>query len=119
VYLFGSVARGEAGPLSDVDLGLLFDPALSKESRWNAALALSGDLQRIDGPRIDVVILNEAPPALRDRVVREGRLLLDRDPPGRVEFEARALMEYLDFLPYIERFDRAILKRAREGRLGA
>lgn len=117
-WLFGSVTRGEAGPLSDIDVGILFADSLPADARLEAAAAVAGEVQRLDGPLVDITILNEAPPALRHRVVRDGRLLLARDDLRRVEFEVRAIREYLDFLPVLERYDRALLKRAREGRLG-
>lgn len=34
VWIFGSVARGEERPDSDVDLGVLCQPALGSSARW-------------------------------------------------------------------------------------
>jgi hypothetical protein len=42
-------------------------------------------------PRVDLVILEEAPPALRHRVFRDGILLVERDERHRVAFETRAI----------------------------
>jgi predicted nucleotidyltransferase len=46
VYLFGSVARGEAAASSDVDLGILFaaDPPATLEA---PQFALEGELERL------------------------------------------------------------------------
>ena len=114
-WLFGSLARGDAGPLSDVDVGLLCADSLSREARWDLRIELAGHLARVDGPHIDVVILNDAPPLLQDRVLRHGRLLFCHDDRVRVAFESRSLMEYLDFEYYLRRFDDALLQRATEG----
>jgi predicted nucleotidyltransferase len=116
-WLFGSVARGEAGPLSDVDIAVLFDTAIASQDRMAIATALVEKLERIDG-RVDLALLDEASPLLRDRVFRHGILLLERDTRRRVAFEAQAIQEYLDFQPLAAIYDRALIARAAEGRLG-
>jgi hypothetical protein len=95
VYLFGSVARGEAGPASDVDLGLLFEsepPATLAAPQF----ALEAELRRLLGLPIQVVALNRASSDLVHRVLRDGRLILDRDPAARIRFEVRSRNEYFD-----------------------
>lgn len=67
VRLFGSLARGEGGPQSDVDL--LVDLA---EGR--SALALGGllmDLQERLGRRVDVVTPAALHPRIRDKVLEQ------------------------------------------------
>jgi predicted nucleotidyltransferase len=117
-YLFGSAARGDAGPMSDVDVGLLFADGTSPTRRLELAAALAEEAERLIRARVDVTILNDAAPVLRDRVIRDGRLLFARDDRRRAAFEAKSLTEYLDFQPVLERYDRQLLARAREGRLG-
>lgn len=100
VYLFGSHARGEAGPLSDIDLGILYRerlrPTLQRE------LSLMSDVSLIFGDRAKVTILNGAPPTLLYRVISEGIILYASDRDGRVRLETKALSEYLDFRPLLE-----------------
>jgi len=119
IYLFGSAARREAGPLSDLDLAILFSDSLPSQARAELAAELAGQAQRITGPTVDISILNDAPPVLKHRVIRDGRLLFVREEHRRVAFEVRAILEFLDFRPVLERHDRALLVRAREGRFGA
>ncbi|HEX6899160.1 MAG TPA: nucleotidyltransferase domain-containing protein [Thermoanaerobaculia bacterium] len=116
-WLFGSAARGEAGPLSDVDVAVLLSPSIAPETRLEITAALWEALER-RCPRVDLVILEEAPPALRHRVFRDGILLVERDERRRVAFETRAIQEYLDFQYLSEIYDRALLARAAEGQLG-
>src|SRR5438876_930973 len=107
-YVFGSRSRGQAGPLSDFDLGIVVREALSPQARLELAAALTEQSERLTHERVDVVILNDAPPALRHRAVRDGILLFARDDGARVAFEARAIREFLDFEPVLERYDRAL-----------
>jgi predicted nucleotidyltransferase len=49
----------------------------------------------IKSEKLDLVILNDAPPLLRHQVIKDGIILKD-DRPRRVMFESRAVREYLD-----------------------
>ena len=118
IYLFGSAARGEAGPLSDLDVGIVFAEAVAPQARMEIAAALAGELQEMSGALVDVTILDEAPPALKHGAIRDGRLVFVADEARRVHFEATAIREYLDFRPVLTRYDRELFQRAREGRFG-
>lgn len=98
VYLFGSVARGEARADSDVDVGVLFavDPPATLEA---PQFALEGELGRLLRAAVQVVALNRASADLVHRVLRDGRLLLDRDRAARIRFEVRSRNEYFDMAP--------------------
>ncbi len=117
-YLFGSHARQEANRLSDVDIAILLAGQPSDDACFAARMDIMGLVMRILRVNdVDVAILNQAPLALRYRVVRDGRILFCRDENARVEFTARTVMRYLDFKPVIDVFERAILERARKGEL--
>jgi predicted nucleotidyltransferase len=116
-WLFGSVARGEAGPLSDVDIAVLLTPDVAPEERLKVAIGLVEALERRCG-RVDLVLLDEGSSLLKHRVLLDGILLVERDENRRIKFEARAIQAYLDFLPLSEIYDRELLERAAEGRLG-
>jgi len=71
VRVFGSVARGEAGPDSDVDL--LIDAGEKVSSWFPAGLIL--DLEELLGRRVDVVEEVALRPELRPYVLRDARPL--------------------------------------------
>lgn len=104
-YLFGSVARGTDHSESDVDVAILLRPAPSGELD-GVRFSIEGDLERVLGRRCQIVLLNTAPPDLVHRVLRDGHLLVDRDPSARIEFEVRARNEYFDLLPVLQRYRR-------------
>jgi predicted nucleotidyltransferase len=67
VMLFGSVARGENTPESDVDL--LVD-VTGDTTPWFPG-SLVADLERLLGQRVQVVIRRSLSPLIRDAVLRE------------------------------------------------
>lgn len=105
-YVFGSVARRESGPDSDVDVAILFavPPAPTLAGLpLDAAAELE---QRLRRP-VQVVVLNSAPVDLIHRVLRDGALVYESDRAARVIFEVAARRAYLDLLPVLRRYRQA------------
>jgi predicted nucleotidyltransferase len=104
-YLYGSRARGSARPDSDVDIAVLFetDPPATFEG---LPLDLEGDLENAIGLPVQLLVLNGAPADLVHRVLRDGVLLLERDPSARIRFEVRRRNEYFDLLPVLREYRR-------------
>jgi hypothetical protein len=99
-FLFGSQARGTAGPLSDVDVAILHDPGLASRERLDLRLALAASAEAALGTsEVDIVLLNGAPPLLRHRAIRDGIRFLDRRPEKRIGFEVRTMNDYVDTEP--------------------
>jgi predicted nucleotidyltransferase len=65
IRLFGSVARGDSGPQSDIDF--LIDTTAMTSSWFPAGLIL--DLQDLLGRRVEVVTEQGLDPLIRDRVL--------------------------------------------------
>lgn len=68
LYLFGSMARDEAGPASDVDL--FFDPARPGLSLFDV-MDLRDRLAELLGRRVDVMTRSSLHPYLRPRIEAE------------------------------------------------
>lgn len=96
-WLFGSVARGEATGSSDVDVAVLGTPAPTGLA--DSVFAIAADLASALGREVDVVRLETASPDLAMRVLRDGVLLVDRDPAARIRFEVDTRNRYWDMLP--------------------
>lgn len=104
VYLYGSQACERAWAESDVDLAVLLGPGVSRDRYGAIRVELIGELMSMFGSnKVDVVILNEAPPLLTyEGVIQGGRLLFEQDRLQRIRFEVRAFQEYVDTAPLRE-----------------
>jgi len=118
-YLFGSLARGEAGPTSDVDIAVYVDEALDGVARGRVAAEIAAELMsRLGTNEVDVVTLNGAPPLLYHRVLRDGERLLERDILATTRREGQALSRYCDWLPQLAKIEAAHRRRIAAGELG-
>ncbi|KKJ00106.1 nucleotidyltransferase family protein [Prochlorothrix hollandica] len=72
VRVFGSVARGEEGPESDVDFLVSYDP--ERVTPWFPG-GLLMDWEELLGCRVDVLTEEGISPLIRERVLAEAKLL--------------------------------------------
>jgi predicted nucleotidyltransferase len=117
--LFGSHARGEPHPLSDVDVAVWHEPDLNSSQRLRLQLDLLAAAETALGTdEIDLIMLNGAPPLLRQRALRDGVRLVERDRDERVRLETRAILEYCDTAPLRAQLGRSLRRRLQEGTFG-
>ncbi|MBA7555625.1 hypothetical protein ES705_48301 [subsurface metagenome] len=104
VYLFGSRARGTVSNFSDIDIGVLLNEGFVKESVYGYRADLTAELiSLLRTDKVDLVVLNHAPPLLAHRVVRDGIVLHCKDESERIAFEVKMLNRFLDTAPLRER----------------
>ncbi|HXV65154.1 MAG TPA: nucleotidyltransferase domain-containing protein [Vicinamibacteria bacterium] len=116
MYLHGSYARGEPGPLSDLDLAVLL--GRDKSGDLDLELELLAALEDASGREdLDLVFLDRAGPIIKERVVRHGRVIYQRSNRERVLFEASAIKEYLDFRYFSEQYNDALFETLSKGRV--
>lgn len=117
--LIGSQATGRAGRLSDIDVAVWLDPQLSARERGGLRLEL-GDAaaHALATDEVDLIILNDAPPLVAHRAMRDGVRLLERDRANRVRLETAALLEYLDTAPLRATLIAGQRRRLAEGGFG-
>jgi hypothetical protein len=118
-YLFGSVARGEATAVSDVDVAVLLppetDPSELLERQLELDLALNDLLPE---EKLQITLLNQASPLLAYEVIRDGVLLHAVNEETRIRFAVRAMKRYFDYQHWLEFQNQALLQRIQEVGLG-
>lgn len=95
IYAFGSFARGDEHPGSDLDLAVLLPPKAEIPDK----LGLMADVARQVGRDVDIVSLRGASLDLIRDVLRDGRQLLVRRPSDTLGWEAERMTDYMLFNP--------------------
>lgn len=104
-YLFGSFARGTASEDSDLDIAVLFAERI--DARLGGPLDdLRDAVERACRRPCDLIDARSAPADLVHRVLRDGKLLVERDRSARIAFEVARRNEYFDLLPYLRQYRR-------------
>lgn len=96
LLVFGSRARGTPRPDSDLDVAVIpsvEDSRARRRLQTQLAVALA---ELAPEGRVDVVLLDEAPELLRQRVFESGRLLLSRDRVALRDLRVRTMREHGD-----------------------
>lgn len=120
LYVFGSRAEEIAGRLggadavvgspstSDLDIGLQTRPGQRLDAKQRVELSIRLE-DLFDVSRVDLVVLEEAPPFLALAVIR-GELIFCADPYRQAEFELYVLRRAADLAPFERRRREDILR---------
>jgi len=92
IYVYGSMARGDDHPASDIDLGVL----LPHSERIPNLLLLCGTLCEDLRREVNVVDLRRVGNILRKEVLTDGIVLYAKDPDLLLGWEAEAMSEYAE-----------------------
>jgi predicted nucleotidyltransferase len=95
-YVYGSAARGDDWPDSDLDVAVLPPPC---GRGFPDLLGLMAELSNVAGRDVEVVDLREAGGDLVHEVLRDGQPLFVREPDAVLEWEAEQMSDYADFNP--------------------
>jgi predicted nucleotidyltransferase len=118
-YLFGSRARQDSHAHSDVDVAVYLDRSDLPETAYGYRAELASSLMTaLASDAVDVVVLNEAPPLLYHRVLRDGIRLFARDLAATTTREGRALSRFCDYAVQLRKIDAAHSARIAAGAFG-
>ncbi|MFW6292791.1 MAG: type VII toxin-antitoxin system MntA family adenylyltransferase antitoxin [Spirochaetota bacterium] len=115
--VFGSAARGEMRPFSDIDLGLL----LPDEPDLMDLGELAGRVEDISRRPVDIVRLRglpESDPELAFRIADEGVPILESRRYAFADFKKEAFLWYIDTAPLRRMMKQALYERIRSGNMG-
>lgn len=94
-YLFGSYAQGTQTPSSDIDVAVYFTSEPSVDDELSMHVFLTRQLKT---DRIDLLVLNRAKNfILLEEIVRNGKVVYDKNPELRKMFEYKIIHSAIDF----------------------
>ena len=119
-YLSGSLAsRASFGEMTSVDIAILLTEQIASDRFLDYQFYFLSELtKRLESESLDVVILNQASLLLRLQIIKYGQILYSRDEKKRSVFEARTVLDYLDFRQMDELQNKAIARRLHAPVLG-
>lgn len=119
-YVFGSAARGKAGPLSDIDIAVLFSDKVKREDYFDRELSLATEIGKLlKVGQVDIVNLKTVSnPLLEHDIVFEGKPILVKDEKLRFEIENQIMKEYEDTKHLREVQNRIMREQIKEGTFG-
>ncbi len=119
LYLFGSCAEGRELKESDIDIAVLIDEKKLQRKNFEQLKNIYYKASPSFSLRkVDIAVLNTSSPYLKHRVIKSGMVLFDRNRQLRVRFTTQAIIEYLDFKPIEEIFNKAVATRFRRSAVG-
>jgi predicted nucleotidyltransferase len=113
VYLFGSQVKGRLGPMSDIDLAVLWDK--EEKQPMIRSLALERTIRdKFKDERFEVGPLNGQSLNFCYNVIKDGVCIFGKET-DRVTYETYILNENLDFLYLAEEYNKAFTKATLGG----
>jgi len=112
-YLFGSATRGGFNEESDLDIAVYFDNRMKPEEQFQNRLRLMEYLQNRTGRKVEVVNFAEITSIFfKFVIIKEGKVILERDHSSRVDFELKTMNDYYDFQPFLREYNRSYIERS-------
>jgi predicted nucleotidyltransferase len=101
IFLYGSVARGEEKPISDIDLCVVTERDISRAARERVLSHAS--------PSLDITLFWDLPLPIRYRVLREGKLIWGEDGLALHRIRRATLRCYREIGRMLRRHERRVL----------
>ena len=116
IYLFGSYAQDTANPTSDIDIAILLSNRNRQDYQELRLFFINALMRILHKNDLDVVLLNEASIALRFNIIKNGKLLYVNDEKQRIDFESRAIIDYIETNPLRQEYNKYLFKNIKEGK---
>ena len=110
-YVFGSYIHND--DFNDIDVALLISNELNPYVSFKFAMMVARERERQRKPRFefDVKILNHSPIEFKYEVLKTGEVVFLRDRTENIEYESKAISNYLDFQTTAEYINKKFLVR--------
>lgn len=114
-YVFGSLMDKSKEYVHDIDVAVLVAPDklknLDRAAPYGYMAQLNAELaHRVRSHRVDLVILNDAPPVLLKEVIGRGKVVYCVSEIERIKFEISALQKHAD-TSHLRKIKRLYMKK--------
>lgn len=118
-YVFGSFVRGKFGPLSDLDIAILFSKDIGPKDYLHKEAFLGLEIEKMTGVEVDIINLAKPiSPLLKHNAVFNGQLIFAKDKRTRFLMESAARKEFEDTKILRNRQHKFMIKRIKTGAFG-
>jgi uncharacterized protein len=107
-FIFGSHVSGNRGPEPDIDVAVLTSGKASLDEH-EKLFRLFTEYFSAKKKEIDIVLLQDAPPALRLEAA-DGKLLYEYREGFAADFKEKAMKELMDFEFHRAEFEKALME---------
>jgi predicted nucleotidyltransferase len=111
-YIFGSLAKRPGCKPADIDVAILVE---DESASSFPLLSFITQLEKTLGLPADVVMLNRAGEVLKYEIRKSGKLVFERFPQVRKNFEIQGRKTYEDFLYLHQRYVKSVLYGGENG----
>lgn len=102
-YFFGSRAKGLNNERSDYDIAIYLYNNQRKLPGWTV-FQLEAEIEREIGVETQITILNDLDaPIFAFQIINGGKILVDKEPEGRILYEASVIRRYHDWHYFLKR----------------
>ncbi|MHB1128375.1 MAG: type VII toxin-antitoxin system MntA family adenylyltransferase antitoxin [Bacillota bacterium] len=115
-YVFGSRAEGVARGKSDTDIAVLLDEGM--QDTFDYRMKMADELERLVRTPVDLILLREAPLLLQFQILKNGKILFDRDADQRAYYQMHVLGKYYDYQRFFDFHSNSLRKAIKERGLG-
>ncbi len=114
VYLFGSQASGKIHSHSDVDIAILFNEKLSSVVSYRRLENYFVKIARLLRIEPDVIDMEQVNLILLFEILRHGKIIVENNRDKNRDFQARKIVECIDFNYIVDMCARGMHLKAKE-----
>ena len=111
-YLYGSGAKNDLKPLSDLDFAVLLDLRSIQKELFRRELDYRTLISTyLNTDEYDLIILNKAPVRFAHSILKEGKMLYYKNQMNLINYTEQINYYYLDFKFYKSEFNKLFLEQ--------
>ena len=113
-YLYGSYAKGIQTEYSDIDIGVILKEGFIEPPLYFADLSINIEKCFNYKINVDLRIINNATPRFLFHLIKNGKILFEKNRTFTHEFELKVLSMYQEIKPMLDMYDKISIREVLE-----